>query len=92
MHVQMIVILCASERMKAHTERADLNYVIYRDLHFVALSVAEPPVLLLRPWRMDFIVVVTVGCTSTFILLLILLICYKAIKRYSRHSLVLFMK
>lgn len=68
------------------------TYAIHRDLQFFVLTVAEPPVPLLRPWWMDFIVVVTVGCTSAFFLLLILLICYKAIKRYSLHSLVLFMK
>lgn len=62
------------------------------ELHFVVLSVAEPPVPLLRPWWMDFIVVVTVGCTSAFLLLLILLICFKAIKRYSLHLLVWFLK
>ncbi|XP_076833970.1 proline-rich membrane anchor 1-like [Brachyhypopomus gauderio] len=40
-----------------------------------------PPVSLLRPSWTDFVVVWTVGCTSTFFLLLTLIICYKAIKR-----------
>ncbi|XP_062862785.1 proline-rich membrane anchor 1-like [Trichomycterus rosablanca] len=44
-------------------------------------TVAEPPVLLLQPWWMDFIVVGTVGCASAFLLLLTVLLCYKAIKR-----------
>lgn len=75
-----------------HFTLISLIYAIHGDLHFFMLLVSEPPVPLLRPWWMDFIVVVTVGCTSAFLLLLILLICYKAIKRYSFHLLDLFMK
>ncbi|XP_026867425.1 proline-rich membrane anchor 1-like isoform X2 [Electrophorus electricus] len=44
-------------------------------------TVAGPPVSLLRPSWMDFFVVWTVGCTSTFFLLLTFIICYKAFKR-----------
>lgn len=77
---------------KWHFTLVSSTYAFHRHLHFVVLSVAEPPVPLLRPWWMDFIVVVTIGCTSAFLLLLILLICYKAIKRYSLHLLDLCMK
>ncbi|XP_058843541.1 proline-rich membrane anchor 1-like isoform X1 [Acipenser ruthenus] len=47
----------------------------------LALATAESTVPLLKPWWKEIVVVGTVGCATLVFLLVMVIICYKAIKR-----------